>query len=70
MDNRQRLIDLIIEYKLDRRDVAELLKVKRDIVDQRLISAESKNHKEVSKMVIDLLALKLRAQPVDENSPS
>ena len=67
MNNRQRLIDLITGYKLDRRDVAELLKVKRDMVDRWLLSGESKNHEEVPEMAIELLELKLGAPPVDES---
>lgn len=65
MNNRQRLIDLIADYKLDRRDVAELLKVKRDTVDHWLISGESKSREEMPDMAIELLEYKLGARRPD-----
>jgi hypothetical protein len=66
MNNRQRLIDLITEFKLERRDVAELLKVKRDLVDRWLVSPESKHRDEIPEMAIELLELKLGAKPRQE----
>ena len=65
MNNRERLIDLITKYDLDRREVAELVRVKRDTVDHWLASNESKNHEEVPEMAIELLELKLRVQAQD-----
>ncbi len=62
MNNRQRLIDLISEFELDRLAVAELLKVKRDMVDHWLMSTESKFHEEIPDMAIELLELKLGAK--------
>ncbi len=62
MNNRQRLIDLISEFELDRLAVAELLKVKRDTVDHWLMSTESKFHEEIPDMAIELLELKLGAK--------
>ncbi len=63
MNNRERLIELIADYKLDRRQVAELVSVKREMVDHWLTSNESKNHEEIPDMAIELLELKLRQIP-------
>lgn len=60
MNNRERLIDLITEHGLDRREIAELLKVKRDNVDRWLLPNSAKGHEEVPEMAIELLELKLR----------
>ena len=60
MNNRERLIALISENELDRLQVAELVKVRRDQVDRWLLSNESKSHEEVPDMAIELLELKLR----------
>lgn len=59
MNNRERLMDMMNEYELDRMAVAEMVKVKRDEVDHWLLSNESKNHKEVPDMAIELLELKI-----------
>ena len=58
MNNRERLMDIMNEHELDRMAVAEMVKVKRDEVDHWLLSNESKNHKEVPDMAIELLELK------------
>ncbi|OGT76200.1 MAG: hypothetical protein A2W76_11785 [Gammaproteobacteria bacterium RIFCSPLOWO2_12_47_11] len=63
MNNRERLIELIADYKLDRRQVAELIRVKRDTVDHWLTSNESKSHEEIPDMAIELLEIKLRQIP-------
>ncbi len=52
-------MDIMTERELDRMQLAELLKVKRAEVDQWLLSHESKNHKEIPDMAIELLELKL-----------
>jgi predicted XRE-type DNA-binding protein len=67
MNNRERLIDLITTHELDRREIAELVNVKRDIVDHWLASNESKYHEEIPEMAIELLEIKLknRAQSSD-----
>jgi hypothetical protein len=59
MNNRERLMDIMVDKELDRRELAEMLKVKRDEVDHWLLSSESKNHKEIPDMAIELLELKL-----------
>jgi len=63
MNNREKLIELIADYKLDRRQVAELVSVKRDTVDHWLTSHESKTYKEIPDMAIELLELKLKQVP-------
>ncbi len=68
MNNRQRLIDLIAVYKLERRDIADMLKVQRVTVDRWLYSGESKLHEEIPDMAIELLEYKLGARsPSAEN---
>ena len=59
MNNRERLMDIMVDRELERMEVAEILKVKRDEIDHWLLSSESKNHKEVPDMAIELLELKL-----------
>jgi hypothetical protein len=66
MNNRQRLIDIISEHKLDRLTVAEMLKVKRATIDHWLLSPESKSHEQCPDMAIELLELKLGIDAVDE----
>ncbi len=60
MNNREKLIELIGRHGLDRGDVADMLKVKREQVDRWLLSSESKNHEEVPEMAVELLMLKLK----------
>jgi len=60
MNFRERLIDIISEYELDRSEIAEMVKVKRETVDHWLLSNESSHHEEIPEMAIELLQLKLR----------
>lgn len=60
MNNREKLIEMIIEYELERLEIADLVKVKRETVDHWLLPNESDNHEEVPEMAIELLFLKLR----------
>jgi hypothetical protein len=60
MNSRERLMDLMSRYGLDRRDVAELVRVRPQTVDHWLLSHESKNREEVPDMAVELLELKLR----------
>ncbi|MEX2480775.1 MAG: hypothetical protein WD928_07930 [Gammaproteobacteria bacterium] len=62
MNNRDKLIDLISTYKLDRTEVAELVCTDRDTVDRWLLSAESARHLQMPDMAIELLQLKLAAE--------
>jgi plasmid maintenance system antidote protein VapI len=64
MNNRELLIDMMSRHGLDRREVAELLKVNRDTVDRWLLTGESARRELVPDMAIELLELKLaREQP-------
>ena len=60
MNTRERLIELISDHDLERMDVAELLKVKRDVVNNWLLPQESKNHELPPEMAIELLEYKLK----------
>ena len=57
-------MEIMLDKELDRRELAELLKVKRDDVDHWLLSHESKNHREIPDMAIELLELKLGLKEV------
>ena len=59
MNNRERLIVIMTERELDRIELAQLLSVKKKDIDQWLLSNESKEHKEVPDMAIELLHYKL-----------
>ena len=69
MNNRERLIDLISEHNLERLELSEMLKVKRETIDHWLLSGEAKNHEEVPDMAIELLQLKIQLA-TGENSGS
>jgi hypothetical protein len=60
MNNRERLIDLMTTHNLTRLAVADMVKVKRDMVDRWLLSHESSHHVDVPEMAIELLEMKLR----------
>lgn len=59
MNNRERLIEIMTGRELDRIELAQLLSVKKKDIDQWLLSNESKEHKEVPDMAIELLQYKL-----------
>ncbi len=59
MNNRERLMDIMVDHGLDRMALSELLKVKRDEIDHWLLPHEAKNHQEMPDMAIELLELKL-----------
>lgn len=67
MNNRERLIDLITENNLDRLEIAELVKVKRDTVDHWLLPHGTSNHEEIPDMAIELLELKLNSGTQPDN---
>jgi len=62
MNNRDRLIELLADHDLERREVAELLKVKTDTVNHWLVSHESHNYEDMPDMAIELLEIKLGAK--------
>ena len=59
MNNREKLIDFMDEYQIDRREVADLVCTDRETVDRWLLSRESSRHLEIPDMAIELLRLKL-----------
>ena len=59
MNNRERLMAIISDNNLERRDVAAMLKVKQEEVDHWLLSNESKSHQPMPDMAIELLELKI-----------
>ena len=68
MNTREILIDLITQYGLERRDVAELVRVKRETVDRWLLPNEASSHEEIPEMAVELLQLKLRdRKPVQDD---
>ncbi len=69
MNNRERLFDLISEYKLEKREIAELVKVTVETIESWMVSHESHHFEEMPDMAIELLELKLkdRSKPDDSN---
>lgn len=67
MNNRERLIDLISLYELERREVAEMVKVKRETVDHWLLPNEASNHELIPDMAIELLQLMIRDKFPDKS---
>ena len=59
MNKREKLIDLMIDHSLERRELAELVLVDRQLVDSWLAPPESTRNVEVPDMAIELLLLKL-----------
>ncbi len=59
MNNRDRLIELLTDHELERREIAEILKVKANRVNHWLSSHESNNFEEMPDMAIELLEIKL-----------
>ena len=68
MNNRERLIDVITRYNLDRIEISEMLKVKRETVDHWLLPPESSKHEEVPEMAIELLEIKLKIREQNRDS--
>ena len=66
MNNRERLMNIISENKMERRDVAELLKVKAEEVDHWLLPHDAKHHMEMPDMAIELLEIKVALPRADE----
>ena len=60
MNNREKLMDLIVVHGLDRREIADLVHVKRETVDHWLAPHASKHSEEMPDMAIELLELKLK----------
>ena len=64
MNNRDRLIELLSDHELERREVAELLKVKAETVNHWLASHESHSYEDLPDMAIELLEIKLGTKEV------
>ena len=62
MNNREKLIDIMVEHELERIELALMLKVKNNMIDHWLLPNESSNHEEMPDMAIELLELKLGMQ--------
>jgi len=60
MNNRERLFDIVSEYKLEKREIAELVKVTVETVEHWMVSHESHHFEEMPDMAIELLELKLK----------
>ena len=69
MNNREKLITVMIDHELERRELAELLLVDRQTVDDWLAPHESSRNVDVPDMAIELLRLKLGASFEDERGP-
>ena len=69
MNNRDALIDIMINHKLERREIANLLFVGREIVEQWLASTESAKVSGVPDMAIELLEIKLGVRRADIYTP-
>lgn len=64
MNNRDRLIELLADHELERREVAELLKVKAETINHWLASHESHSYEDMPDMAIELLEIKLGTKEV------
>ena len=60
MNNREKLMELMVTHGLDRRGIADLVRVKRETVDHWLAPHQSKHSEEIPDMAIELLELKLK----------
>ena len=62
MNNREILIDIMVDHGPERRELAELVKVDRETVDCWLLPTEAHRNLEVPDMAIELLRMKLGHQ--------
>ncbi len=69
MNNRETLIDIMVDFKLERREIANLLKVRRDEVEHWLASTESAKASEIPDMAIELLEIKLGVRSPEIYTP-
>lgn len=60
MNNRDTLIDLMVAHRLERLELADMLRVDRDMVDRWLLPRDAARWCEVPDMAIELLGYKLR----------
>ena len=69
MNNRDTLIALMIDQKLERREIAAILQIDRETVDNWLLATESPRLREIPDMAIELLEIKLGLREVDRYVP-
>lgn len=69
MNNRESLIDLMINHKLERREMASLLSIDREVIDRWLAPTESSRQVEAPDMAVELLEIKLGIRPVEIYQP-
>lgn len=69
MNNRDTLIEIMVNHKLERREIANLLHVKREEVEQWLASTESAKASEAPDMAIELLEIKLGVREAELYKP-
>ena len=69
MNNRDTLIALMIDQKLERREIAAILQIDRETVDHWLLPTESPRLREIPDMAIELLEIKLGLREVDRYVP-
>ena len=69
MNNRDSLIEIMVNNKLERREIADLLNVKREMAEHWLVSTESTKALEIPDMAIELLQIKLGAKSVEIYAP-
>lgn len=67
MNNREKLINLMIDHELERRELAELVLVDKQTVDNWLASPESARSREIPDMAIELLGFKLGLIPTADD---
>ncbi|MGR8948464.1 MAG: hypothetical protein ACU84Q_10480 [Gammaproteobacteria bacterium] len=59
MNNRDKLIEIMVDKKLERREIAAQLHVDRDTVDHWLAPTESSRVSQMPDMALELLEIKL-----------
>ncbi|MEM7467311.1 MAG: hypothetical protein AAF387_10550 [Pseudomonadota bacterium] len=64
MNNRDRFIEIMVDKNLERRELAEILKVDREVIDHWLLPTESTKLMPIPDMAIELLEVKLGMRDV------
>lgn len=69
MNNRDTLISLMVDHKLERREIASLLQADRETVDNWLLPTESARTHQMPDMALELLEIKLGVREVEVYVP-
>lgn len=69
MNNRDSLITLMIDQKLERREIADILQIERETVDRWLLPTESPRLESIPDMAIELLEIKLGLRECERYTP-